>query len=270
MGAQVWLDISAGVLFIFALVAQMSFVSPGREPGPGSHDPPMWPEPDPTSTMEQQVSYSIGSPRKETKGSEDLSARVGPGSYHPKISSFRNNLVFRQTDPGTSGYGFGRSRRVLSEPHSARVRGPPGPAMEQSDNRKYRQAPQYSFGSEEKFFRSPGIWDDLPGRGLRQPGPGEHCPDDTSTSKFAEVSSPSYSIAPAPSSVSKVAPKAAPGPGAYVLKDGDEHTSKHAAPPRCKFGTSPRTNASHPVDKKTTIGPADTHRLVLPERVTPF
>lgn len=233
----------------------MACASPGREPGPGSFDIPSFPEPLPTSTMDHQVSYSIGSGRKDSTR-EHYVSRVGPGSYHPRVSCLKNNPTFRQTDPGTSGYGFGRSARVLSEPLSARQRArDPGPAMEQADNRKYKHAPQYSFGGEEKFFRSPGIWDDLPGRGQRLPGPGEHCPDDRSTSKYAETSGPSYSIAPPPPEKLSGPPIHAPGPGAYVLKDGDGHTSKAAAPPQWTFGTSPRKNAAHPSDKRTLVGP---------------
>merc|ERR1712217_620187 len=69
------------------------------------------------------------------------------------------------------------------------------------------------------------------------------------------MTSPLYSIAPAPSTVSKVPNRAGPGPGAYVLKDGDVHTSKHIAQKGHSFGSPPRTNAAHPGAKKTTIGP---------------
>mmetsp|Transcript_50035 Transcript_50035/g.88179 ORF Transcript_50035/g.88179 Transcript_50035/m.88179 type:complete len:274 (-) Transcript_50035:81-902(-) len=221
-----------------------AFKAKARRPGPGSHDIPAFPEKVPTSTMPTAPGYSIaqGAGLEEPVKKRD---KVGPGAYHPRRTV---------TEKAAPGYGFGRARRVLSETRSERHRNDPGtpaPQMEQKDNQNYVHAPKYSFGSEEKFFRCPGIWSDLPGRGSKMPGPGEHNPDDRITSRpDMKINGPSWSATPRRGGVeTKLSSRSfTPGPGAYRPEDAAP-TSEVKVTPRYKFGTAARL-AGVEVDKK--------------------
>mmetsp|Transcript_89791 Transcript_89791/g.262479 ORF Transcript_89791/g.262479 Transcript_89791/m.262479 type:complete len:260 (+) Transcript_89791:54-833(+) len=215
-------------------------------PGPGAFKLPAFPEPSPASTVVKEASYSIPSGRKEPQQTPD-SARLGPGAYHPRTD------VACVRAPGG---GFGRSRRLLSEPPPSHAP-TPGPDLPQSDGPRWKASPRYGFGSEVKNFRAPVLWNSGPGRGARSPGPGEHCPDDRATSQHAATAGPSYSMR-APESKPHApgkGPKPSPGPGAYSREESDTHSSLRPSAPRAKFGTEARLEPGPGSGRRALPGP---------------
>mmetsp|Transcript_41904 Transcript_41904/g.115528 ORF Transcript_41904/g.115528 Transcript_41904/m.115528 type:complete len:249 (+) Transcript_41904:51-797(+) len=154
--------------------------------------------------------------------------RAGPGAYHPK-----EDLVKRRSP----GYGFGGgARRMLSD---AGRQTTPGPVLSHGDTSRYKASPSHSFGCTEKFFRCPGIWDDLEGRGARHPAPGEYNIQDKTTSKV--TSAPAFSATPRREQYEHHDQKRlpAPGPGAY-RHEGAFHERIASRAPQWRFGTTKR------------------------------
>lgn len=181
-------------------------------PGPGAHDlPSTFAVKHPSSHVSMPQSYSIGTGVRGLHGRprRDL---AGPGQYHPKDEAVQR----RHT-----GYGFGRGRRMLSEP--AKPHGKGHHVIEPVDSSRFRKGPQYGFSSTERSFRIPGgSWPDPEkNAGARTedkqrsklPGPGLYNPNDAVLS--GNVRGPSFSARartdPQPSRAYN------PGPGHYQV-----------------------------------------------------
>lgn len=205
-----------------------------RRPGPGAHDLPAFPEAWPASTSSCSASWSHRFRNDSTKTDPEAD-RLGPGVYQPQ-----DDL----THAREPCFDFGGAPRLTAQPLSGEqnrsTRRAPGPDLEQADNHNFKRSPKHSFGTTPKFFKAPGLWHDLPGRGLKSPGPGEHCPKHKVLSNMP-ADGPSFSAStrhhPEGHDVN------APGPGSYSPQDGGCARATSSAP-RCLFGASPRTARS--------------------------
>jgi len=193
-------------------------------PGPGSHDVPLFPDASPI--VPAAAAFSMASGREG--GRTVRKARAGPGSYYPRLDLTRTTECC---------YGFGRSKRVLSEVGKSEVPGHGTPAanLAQGDSGKFDRAPGYGFGSEDKF-KTPGVSaDGCAGRHSKKPGPGEHNPSDHMSSKAWH--GPSYSATPRRDDNTPRRAKAdGPGPGEYRCG----FLAAEKASPRYGFGTTAR------------------------------
>jgi len=160
-----------------------------------------------------------------------LRNKVGPGAYHLK-----EEMVTRRAP--SFGFGGG-AKRLLSDRPKSQQETTPGPLLSHGDNPRQKAAPSHGFGKTEKFFRSPGHYENVGGRGMRHPAPGEYDPKEEATSRVM--------TAPAVSATPRREPFAAedfafpaPGPGAYKIEDCTNQMKRGAT---YRFGTSPRQAA---------------------------
>lgn len=163
----------------------------------------------------------MGRGRKEPAARRDA---ADPGKYHPNVSVVQ---------PRAASWGFGSSRRMLSEP-SKLQRSIPGVCVGQTDNPNYFRSPRYGFGSTERD-QNPveGSWVNPEDMKFRRPGPGQHNPKSDYTS--AMDASPSVTMGPRRELAVNMK---LPGPGSYTIDDGKAQTWKSS--PRFKFGSSQR------------------------------
>lgn len=194
-------------------------------PGPGKYDLPSFPTDQPISHVANSAKFSMGKGRPEPLKRSD---NADPGKYHP-------NLATVTARP--AAWGFGSSQRAMSGPSKSQQT--PGPALGQIDNPLFYKSPRYGFGSAARTHEV-----DRQEKKSKKPGPGQHNPDITMTSKCK--STPSYSAASRRESLvnSKL-----PGPGTYTVTDSGTQTWKSS--PRYKFGTAGRGV----MDKKGPPGP---------------
>lgn len=213
-----------------------------RNPGPGSHDLPSFPDTAPLSNVLKAAAFTMGAAHRVTRAEGRANKqRGGPGAQNP-----RYNVVEKKH----CGHGFGRSRRVLSEVPGRNRHCTPAPQAEQIDSSSYRNAPQFSFGSAAKDDPSGFTAVRRNPRGCKAPGPGEHNPDDTWTSK--SVSAPMCSATPRREvlevslhSQSRARSLSArmPGPGSYGSGRLGGELSE-TSPPCYGFGTTARLPSS--------------------------
>lgn len=215
-------------------------VKPPR-PGPGSHDITQFPDVSPV--VPSAAAFSIASGREE--GRAAIKARAGPGSYYPRLDLTR---------PKECCYGFGRSRRLLSNAAREGQYDTPAPQLAQGDNsnlgsaRHFTRAPGYGFGSEGKFSTVVGDACNTAGRGTKMPGPGEHNPSDHFSSKAGMGPSFSVTSSRRDSGPSKRDPRAdGPGPGEYKVTD--KESQRYKAAPRFGFGSTARPMGCHAKSK---------------------
>jgi len=160
--------------------------------------------------------------------------RVGPGQYHP-----RHEGVERRTP----GWGFSSQKRVLSEPPKHQYT--PAAQLAQVDNDNYKRAPQYGFGSSERVFEIPGMVSERRDQEFKTPGPGQHNPNDSKTTKMQSI--PAFSVVPR-RQVNFNRP--GPGPGSYEPTPNIQRST-----PNCKFGVAGRMLVSNPKSSRKTPGP---------------
>merc|ERR1712137_986961 len=196
-------------------------------PGPGAHDLPTFPAKHPTSNVVGPAVFTMAQGRQEPTARND---RVGPGQYHPKHEGVERR---------PPGWGFGCQKRVLSEPSNHLYT--PAAQLGQVDNENYKRAPRYGFGSSERVFEIPGMVSERRDQKFKTPGPGQHNPNDTITTKMPSI--PSFSVVPRRPPKSG---RSGPGPGSYE----QTHTTRRSTP-NCKFSAAGRMLDS----KKKTPGP---------------
>mmetsp|Transcript_35687 Transcript_35687/g.83531 ORF Transcript_35687/g.83531 Transcript_35687/m.83531 type:complete len:276 (+) Transcript_35687:131-958(+) len=216
-----------GSLSSGAPAGSTSVGAPGAFPGrhPASHIP-------------NSSAYSMASGRKEPR-SRGLS-RVGPGAYVPKH-------FFTEASAPQSAF----SSEARPAPSSHQQEATPAGTLLHADNPKYKKAPHFSFGGASRqvdLSHMPHMDGFQMGENERRPvpGPGQHSPEDRSTSKFQKP--PAFSVASKPSGSFALARQwDSPGPGAYSVDtprpSGEGSVNSTVGPlasPRCKFGLAPR------------------------------
>lgn len=189
-----------------------------KEPGPGDFHGQAWPEPLATSNENTSTSYSIPLKRRLSSDADRKAFAPGVGSFSPSESliqeksaswSFGSEIRFRGSKSSTL------NASLTLGPNSGRSKSKWG-------------LPQCSFGTARRFPKDAktSYWSvhPTPPAGVGVPGPGQHRPEDRSTSKW--TSSPSFSNA----SRYPVADRNKdPGPGEYEVSKSVEAT-REAAP----------------------------------------
>lgn len=216
-------------------------------PGPGSNNIPTMFDTS-SSVMPSPPAFSMGRGRDDTPATKtskvDRRQQVGPGKYNP-----RTDCMWKRSP----GWGFGGSQRPLLQD----AKEGPGPEMPHMDSSRYDRAPRFGFGSIDRSKPTPVV--PVVGAPIRQarrcrmPGPGDHNPNESVSSEI--TSCPNYSFGVLRDEVKQKTmpcpPLYNPGPGQYVLENGEAHTSPKV--PRCKFGTSPKM----PPKERITPGPGE-------------
>jgi len=212
-----------------------------RSAGPGSHDIPLFPDKSPSSRLASSGAFSFGSGQRDSS----LAMRrrgLGPGGHHPK---------FNLTERRHSGHGFGKQRR-FSATGPCKARDTPAPALEQGDNQNFKRPPRYSFGTTEIGLNLDERG--KPPRGVREPGPGDHNPDDRCSSMVK--STPAYSATPRRGAEEPVKKDKGPGPGSYDFEAVEK--TKQAAPSMV-FGSSARNAAASDAERRGNVKPGPGH-----------
>jgi len=199
-----------------------------NRPGPGSHDIPMFPENSPI--VPSAAAFTMASGREEKGGKK---TRAGPGAYYPRLQLSR---------PTERCYGFSRTRRFGEEP-AVKVDGP-APKLEQGDNAKFNRAPGHGFGTEEKFFKTPGASSDYVPRGMKMPGPGEHNPDDHATSNAHVTNAVKWAKPPPLDQKNVIKMSNVPGPGEHKAQQSYDTVCEKTTP-KFGFGTTARLMGAH-------------------------
>jgi len=207
----------------------------------------------PSLAVRQAPAFSMEG-RREDHGTL-IKVGVGPGLYDPKVETLQKR---------PRACVFGSSERPLSThvvvKHSAAPM-----AISLDEDPRYARSPRYGFaGADRPKFGESGKRER---RGCRTPGPGQHFPKETASSKCS--AGPDYSFGRRESSDLSADSKELHAPGPFTYKAEKAEVWTVQAQPRCSFGTSPRMVQS----EKAKPGPgpltynlrnADAFRLKTP------
>lgn len=194
----------------------------------------------PSCTVPASPAFSLSGRREEPSVEVEVEVGPGPGLYNPKKDVMEKR---------SRGCIFGTQARMLS---TTRRTVTPGPSLVQDvEDQRYIRSPRIFFTGIDRT-KYGACSPRAQARGCRAPGPGQHDPNHTVSSKLS--TGPDYSFGRRdhhePDKAKTGKETKGPGPLTYETVAGEAWILP--ATPRCSFGTSPRMRNE---TSKQTPGP---------------